>query len=62
MLAAVMIVFVIVLPSGEVTQRHEPRRNVEACWTEARKFVTGDPAQFGGIALGAGCLVSGRPS
>lgn len=62
MLAAVMIVFVVILPSGQVTQRHEPRVNLDACWTEARKFVTGDPAQFGGIALGAGCLVSGRPS
>lgn len=62
MLAAVMIVFVVILPSGQVTQRHEPRLNLDACWTEARRFVTQDPAQHGGIALGAGCLVSGRPS
>lgn len=62
MLAAVMIVFAVMLPGGKIVQSHEPRRSIEECWAEARRFALQDPAQHGGVALGAGCMVSGRPS
>lgn len=60
--ALVSIVFVIVAPDGSLRQHVEERKSLDVCFAEARKFVLRDPAEFGGIALGAGCLVAGRPS
>lgn len=60
MMAAVMIVWVVILPDGRFSPTHEARRSLDECWAEARRFVQQDPAKFGGIALGAGCMVSGK--
>lgn len=62
MLAAVMIVFVVVLPNGTLDARHEERRGIDACWAEAKRYVMQDPAKFGGVALGSGCIVAGQKS
>ena len=59
----VTLVMIVVLATGQIeysTQPNMPSR--AACWAAADKYVREDPVAHGGIGLGAGCIVSGRPS
>lgn len=59
----ITLAMIVVLAGGQITYSTQPNiPTLKACWAAADKYIHEDPSKYDGIALGAGCIVSGRPA
>jgi hypothetical protein len=58
-----MLALFVFTASGQMRHQTVPQPSLDRCFAEARKFVLRDPQTLGGVALGAGCVVTpGHPA